>query len=84
MPIYYNKDLSYHFRISFSKVLIILEQLSRYNDKDPILQSHDVDAEFHDVGRRPAEPAHDEQHVIVVDGRWDGPDGYDRGHDGGP
>lgn len=83
-----NEDLLYRkFQISSSLWKVDHSRI-HYLDKcafgiDPF-QSHDVHAEFHDVGRWPAEPAHDEQHVIVVDGRWDGPDGHDRGHDGGP
>lgn len=45
------------------------------------LQPNDVNAELHDVGRQPAEPAHDEQHVLAVHRGWYESYGHDRGYD---
>lgn len=47
-------------------------------------QPHDFYAKFHDVRRKPTEPTHDQQYVIAVRWRRNGPDGHDRGHDCGP
>lgn len=59
---------------------IVLPQLTYFCKT---YQPHDVDAEFHYVRWKSAKPAHYQQHVIVINERWDGPYGHDRGHDGG-